>query len=322
MIYKQLKGKSEFFKNINTLEHYTMNLTSTDTTLDKYKANEQAFQSDYKKDLDAYNTSKSAADSAYASYNTEYSSIDISGFQKRLDTVNTTISTINVQIGKITTSKNVTDAKTALDTLIATLAPIQTDAAEKKTTATSLQTRGENVNSLLQIAYVNAGKVIEDINEGNLLRGAFDKNYAQTIIKPKIDAAQTALSSINIQGKTDVENQIITSSKGKLDDSIKKLQAVLNTASTQLDHTTYNTQRDTISSQQKIVKQNQTTLSEYIGKLGGIIADIKAIQDTCTSYQTNLPKISTALTNMSDVITNYDALTQFNTDIKALQPTQ
>ena len=226
MIYKQLKGKSEFFKVINTIEHYTMNLTSTDTTLDKYNASEQAFQNDLKTDLAAYNTSKSAADTAYDLYNTDYSSIDISGFQKRLDTVNTTISTINTQIGNITTSQNVTDTKTALDALIATLAPIQTDATAKKTTATSLQTRGTKVNGLLQTASDNAGKVIADINQGNLLRGAFDTNYGTPIIQPKITAAQTALSSINIQGKTDVENQIITSSKAKLDDSIKEFNII------------------------------------------------------------------------------------------------
>jgi len=322
LIYKTLKGKGEFFEIVKTIEHYEMKL-NTDATLDQYKESEKSFQTDLKKDITSYDTSYSAANDAYNKYNTDYTSISVSvkDLQKSLDTVNSTISSINSQISTPTT-ENVTSAKSSLDALVTSLGPIQTDATAKKTLATDLQTRGTTVNTLLQTAYGNANIVINDINEGNKIRDAFTNNYVKTFIQPKITAAESALKTINITGKTDVENQIITTSKAKLGDTIKNINAVVETAKTQLDHSKYISQRDSISAQQKIVDTNKTTLGTYITALAGIITSIQTIQDTCQSYQTNLPKIGDALNNMSQVILNYNDLLKFNSDILALQPTQ
>lgn len=321
LIYKTLKGKGEFFQIIKTIENFEMKL-STDATLDQYKISEKAFQDDLKKDLSLYDTSYLEANEAYNKYNSDYSSIAIEDLQKRLDNVNSTISTINTQISNISTTESANIAKSSLDTLLISLEQIQKDTTDKKSLSTDLQKRGITVNELLQKASDNANIVINDINEGNKIRSFFTTNYINPFVLPKINAAQDALKEIDIKGKTEVENQIITSSKIKLEDTIKNINDVVATAEKQLDHSSYNIQKDKINKDIQNIETNKKTLTSYINIFNGILTNIQNIQDTCTSYQTNLQKIGNALTKLSQVILNYNELVKFNNDILALQPTK
>lgn len=315
LIYKTLKGKGEFFKLMNTIENYTMTLTETDKTLDPYKENQMKFKSDLTADVSTYTASFDAATNEYGSYNTDYNSLKTDDLQKKLDAVNSKITTINSQISNIKDSSEADSALKDLNTLISSLSSLNSDITKTQESAKALQSKNKTVADLLLKASENAKIVINDINEGNKIKQAFTDNYAKPVVQPKIDAAKTALEKIDAVGNSDTEKQIISTSKSKLQGTIDSLDKLIKDASTKLDNSSYIAQRDTITTQKTQVDDNKKTIDSYVELLSKISTQLQTIEDTCSSYQTNLPKISVSLENMSKLITNSDELTNFMTGL-------
>jgi soluble cytochrome b562 len=316
LIYDTLKGKGEFFSVIKTIENYEMKL-SDNANLDQYRDNEKTFQSDLKNNTTAYESSLNVANTEFSKYKSNYEKLDVTDLESQLQKTNTTISDINGNISKITKSEEIQPIITTLQTLVESLQPIKDRAQTKKSIIDELKKDNTTVSNLLKTASDNATLVIRDITQGNLLRGAFDKNYAPKV-KPKIDAAKTALTSITIEGKNQTEKQILETSKDRLNKTINDLETVLNTASTKLDHTKYLEQKNDTETKKTKLDQDKKTIDGYAVLFDDMISKIDEVSSTCISYQSNLPKIKDALEKMKDVIVNYEELVKFNNEISQL----
>jgi hypothetical protein len=305
LIYKTIKGK-EMYNKINSIENYVKSITDS-KDLKQYTANINTFKTDYNKDFTAFDTKQKSAIAEYNTYKSSIDSFKIDDLNASQQSINDKIATYNTDIQNIKASADITAIKTNLKTLLdVDLTNLRTAATAKKTTAEGYKTQNTGIKKSLSDAMGLAKPVIDDITNVQSLQADFNSGYVAQVIKPVQDSASKASADIK-----ETDQQILKTSKTRLDSSLSSLNASVTQVQQKLDYSDFTTKVTEINTINAKLKENNDAIAKIIADLNTMIGQIDTISTACAKNIEDIPRVQSALDSINGVITNTDSLNSF-----------